>query len=46
VFIAGMAAILLGEAFELFHVVAFALVICGVLLMTLGPTPKPRAASH
>lgn len=44
-FIAGMAMILLGEAFELFHAVAFALVICGVLLMTLGPTPKPRTAS-
>lgn len=43
-FIAGMATMLLGEAFELFHAVAFALVICGVLLMTLGPTPKPRTA--
>lgn len=43
-FIAGMATILLGEAFELFHAVAFALVICGVLLMTLGPTPKQRTA--
>jgi drug/metabolite transporter (DMT)-like permease len=45
VFIAGMATVLLGEAFEPFHAVAFALVICGVLLMTLGPTPKPRTAS-
>ena len=44
VFIAGMATILLGEAFELFHAVAFALVICGILLMTLGPTPKLRTA--
>jgi drug/metabolite transporter (DMT)-like permease len=45
VFIAGMATILLGEAFELYHAVAFALVICGVLLMTLGPTPKSRVGS-
>jgi len=43
VFIAGMATILLGEAFEPFHAVAFALVILGVLLMTFGPTPKPRS---
>jgi len=39
-----MATILLGEAFELFHAVAFALVIFGILLMTLGPTPKQRTA--
>jgi drug/metabolite transporter (DMT)-like permease len=45
VFIAGMATILLGEAFEPFHAVAFTLVICGVLLMTLGPTPKPRTGT-
>lgn len=42
VFIAGMAAILLGERFELYHGVAFALVIFGVVMMTLGPTPTPR----
>lgn len=45
-FIAGMAAILLGEAFELFHLVAFGLVIFGVALMTLGPTPKTRLAKN
>lgn len=44
-FIAGMATILLGEAFELFHAVAFGLVIAGVLLMTLGPTPKSRTSA-
>ncbi len=44
VFIAAMATLLLGEAFELFHFVAFALVIFGILLMTLGPTPKSRTA--
>jgi adenylate cyclase len=31
---------------ELFHLVAFALVIFGVLLMTLGPTPTPRTAAQ
>jgi drug/metabolite transporter (DMT)-like permease len=46
VFISGMAALLLGEAFEPYHAVAFALVILGVVLMTLGPTPKPRAAAR
>jgi len=44
VFISGMAAILLGEAFELFHIVAFGLVLFGVALMTLGPTPRTRLA--
>jgi drug/metabolite transporter (DMT)-like permease len=45
-FAAGMATVLLGEALELYHLVAFALVIFGVLLMTLGPTPTPRVASR
>jgi drug/metabolite transporter (DMT)-like permease len=45
VFIAGMAAVLLGEAFKLYHAVAFTLVILGVVLMTLGPTPTPRTAA-
>lgn len=44
-FIAGMATLLLGETFEAFHAVAFGLVICGILLMTLGPTPKSRTAA-
>lgn len=44
-FISGMAAIVLGEVFELFHLVAFALVILGVALMTLGPTPISRTAA-
>jgi drug/metabolite transporter (DMT)-like permease len=43
-FAAAMATILLGETLEMFHLVAFALVILGVLLMTLGPTPAPRTA--
>jgi len=42
IFIAGMAIVLLGEAFEVYHIVAFTLVILGVLLMTRGPTPAPR----
>jgi len=45
-FISGMAAILLGEAFEMFHVVAFGLVLFGVALMTLGPTPRTRLAKR
>lgn len=45
-FAAAMATMLLGEALETFHLVAFALVILGVLLMTLGPTPKPRSAAR
>lgn len=46
VFISGMAALILGEAFELFHMVAFALVLFGVGLMTLGPTPISRTAAR
>ena len=43
-FISLMAIVLLGEALEPFHLVAFTLVLFGVVLMTLGPTPKPRTA--
>jgi drug/metabolite transporter (DMT)-like permease len=45
-FISGMATVLLGEAFELFHLAAFALVLFGVGLMTLGPTPITRTAKR
>ena len=45
IFIAGMAIILLNENVEVFHMVAFALVMLGVSLMTRGPTPTPRTAA-
>lgn len=45
VFIAGMAIVLLNESVEVFHMVAFALVMLGVSLMTRGPTPTPRTAT-
>lgn len=43
-FTTAMATVLLGEALEPFHVIAFALVMFGVVLMSLGRTPTPRTA--
>jgi len=45
-FTAALAIILLGEALELFHLVAFALVIVGVLLMSWGRTPVSRSGAN
>ncbi len=45
VFTAGMAIVLLGETLELFHMIAFALVIVGVVLMSRGRTPDRRTAT-
>jgi len=43
-FTATMAVLILGESFELFHLVAFVLVIIGILLMSRGQTPARRPA--
>lgn len=45
VFTAALAVVALGERFELFHLLAFVLVIVGVLLMSRGQTPARRTAT-